>query len=151
MNSPPYKWTTTRALELLKNDSISVEAYAQSLLGRIQERDRATKAWAYLGKSLKEMEETIVHLNHMAHGEQDPELVLSQARLLDNVPIAERGPLHGLAVGIKDMMATKDTPTEYGSRIYGGHQPSADSHAVSILRAAGALIFGSQHTQITFP
>ncbi|KAF5582063.1 amidase [Fusarium pseudoanthophilum] len=120
MNSPPYKWTATRALELLRNDSISVEAYAQSLLGRIQERDRTIKAWAHL----------------------DPELVLSQARLLDKIPIENRGPLHGLAIGIKDIMDTK----EYGSRIYDGHQPSADSHAVATLRAAGALIFGKTTT-----
>ncbi|KAG5750130.1 hypothetical protein H9Q70_007217 [Fusarium xylarioides] len=124
MDSPPYKWTATQALEYLKNDTISVEAYAQSLLDRIEERDRTIKAWAYL----------------------DPELVMSQARLLDKVPIERRGPLHGLAVGIKDIMYTKDMPTEYGSRIYNGHQPSADSHAVAILRAAGALIFGKTTT-----
>jgi Asp-tRNA(Asn)/Glu-tRNA(Gln) amidotransferase A subunit family amidase len=53
MNSPPYKWTATQALELLKNDSISVVAYAQSLLGRIQERDRTIKGWAYLDKTPK--------------------------------------------------------------------------------------------------
>jgi nucleobase:cation symporter-1, NCS1 family len=52
MNSSPYKWTATQALELLKNDTISVEEYAQSLLDRIQDRDRIAKAWAHLGKLL---------------------------------------------------------------------------------------------------
>ncbi|KAF5671552.1 amidase [Fusarium circinatum] len=124
MDLPPYKWTATQALELLKNDTISVEAYAQSLLDRIQERGRTIKAWAYL----------------------DPDLILNQARLLDKLPAEQRGPLHGLAIGIKDIMGTKDMPTEYGSRIYDRHQPSFDSHAVATLRAAGALIFGKTTT-----
>lgn len=34
-------------------------------------------------------------------------------------------------------------PTQFGSPIYKGHQPGSDSSAVAILRAAGALIFGS--------
>lgn len=50
MDTPPYKWTATQALDFLKNDAISVEAYAQSLLDRILERDRTIKAWAHLGK-----------------------------------------------------------------------------------------------------
>ncbi|KAH7244462.1 amidase signature domain-containing protein [Fusarium redolens] len=118
MNSSPYKWTATQALELLKNDTISVEEYAQSLLDRIQDRDRIVKAWAHLD-------------------------LLSQARLLDKVPVEQRGPLHGLAIGIQDIMDTKDMPTQYGSPIDEGYQPDADSHAVATLRAAGALIFAS--------
>lgn len=37
----------------------------------------------------------------------DPKLVLRQARALDQIPYAERGPLHGIAVGIKDAINTK--------------------------------------------
>ncbi|KAF5614136.1 amidase [Fusarium subglutinans] len=90
------------------------------------------------------MDETEVHL--MANGQQDPDLVLTQARFLDRLPADQRGPLHGLAIGIKDIMDTKDMPTEYGSRIYDRHQPSFDSHAVATLRAAGALIFDKTTT-----
>ena len=39
----------------------------------------------------------------------DPELVLKQARHLDNIPEKERGPLHGLAIGIKDVVNTEGT------------------------------------------
>ena len=90
----------------------------------------------------------------------DPEFVLKQARALDQIPHHQRGPLHGVAVGIKDAMNTKgtmeafvishscclwipDMPTQFGSPIYKGHQPGFDSSAVAILRKAGALIFGS--------
>lgn len=36
-----------------------------------------------------------------------------------------------------------DMPTQFGSPLYQGNQPSSDSSTVSILRNAGALIFGS--------
>lgn len=39
--------------------------------------------------------------------EIDRDFVLSQARSLDQVPYEERGPLHGLAIGVKDIMNTK--------------------------------------------
>ncbi|RTE78643.1 hypothetical protein BHE90_006877 [Fusarium euwallaceae] len=124
MTSSPYKLTATQALELLKNNDMTVEEYALSLLHRIKENDGAVKAWAHL----------------------DPDFVLSQARALDQIPEDMRGPLHGLAIGVKDIMDTKDMPTQYGSPIYQGHQPGSDSSAVAILRAAGALIFGKTTT-----
>ena len=64
---------------------LTVEQYANSLLAHIRSRDSAVKAWAYL----------------------DPDLVLSQARELDQVPMEKRGPLHGVAVGVKDIIYTK--------------------------------------------
>ncbi|KAH8685005.1 amidase signature domain-containing protein [Ilyonectria robusta] len=124
MMPSPYKLTATQVLELLKNNTLTVEAYASSLLDRIQAHDSTVKAWAYL----------------------DPELVLSQARALDQIPDAQRGPLHGVAIGVKDIMNTEDMPTQFGSPIYKGHQPRFDSSAVAILRAAGALIFGKTTT-----
>ncbi|KAL6363912.1 hypothetical protein LRP88_03338 [Fusarium phalaenopsidis] len=124
MTSSPHKLTATQVLELLKNNAITVEAYARSLLDRIKENDGTVKAWAHL----------------------DPDLVLSQVRALDQIPKDQRGPLHGLAIGVKDIMDTKDMPTQYGSPIYKGHQPGSDSSAVAILRAAGALVFGKTTT-----
>ncbi|GKU08423.1 amidase [Fusarium langsethiae] len=124
MIMPLYKLTATHALELINNNTISVEAYAKSLLDRIEERDPTVKAWAYL----------------------DPASILSQAQSLDKIPVKERGRLHGVPIGIKDIMNTKDMPTQYGSPIYQGHRPGSDSSAVAILRSAGALIFGKTTT-----
>lgn len=39
----------------------------------------------------------------------DRSLVLSQARALDQIPHEERGPLHGAAVAVKDIIDTKGT------------------------------------------
>ncbi|KAI1358545.1 amidase signature enzyme [Xylaria arbuscula] len=124
MTAPLYTLTAVEVLGLLKSNSVTVEDYAQSLLSRIDGRDSTVKAWAYLNSAF----------------------VLDQARALDQVPQDQRGPLHGLAIGIKDIMNTKDMPTQFGSPIYQGHQSGFDSSAVAILRAAGALIFGKTTT-----
>lgn len=83
----PYKLTATEVIVQIKAGSLTVEDYAKSLLARIEQRDPVVKAWAYL----------------------DPELVLRRARELDQVPPDQRGPLHGVAVGVKDVIYTKGT------------------------------------------
>ena len=70
----------------------------------------------------------------------DPELALRQARALDRGPV--RGPLHGVPIGIKDVIDTADQPTQMGSAIYAGHRPACDAACVALLRAAGAIILG---------
>jgi Asp-tRNA(Asn)/Glu-tRNA(Gln) amidotransferase A subunit family amidase len=84
----PYRLTASEALALMKKGDISVEDYAKCLLSRIKERDHVVKAWAYL----------------------DPDFVLAQARKLDQIPPEKRGPLHGIPVGIKDVILTKGMP-----------------------------------------
>jgi Asp-tRNA(Asn)/Glu-tRNA(Gln) amidotransferase A subunit family amidase len=76
----------------------------------------------------------------------DPELALAQARALDRLPPAGRGPLHGVPVGVKDIVDTADQPTAYGSAIYAGHAPARDAAVVERLRAAGAVIVGKTVT-----
>ncbi|MET0627881.1 MAG: amidase [Acidimicrobiia bacterium] len=56
------------------------------------------------------------------------------------------GPLAGLVVGVKDVFDTADLPTEYGSPIYAGHQPSRDAAVVARLRDAGAIVLGKTVT-----
>jgi Asp-tRNA(Asn)/Glu-tRNA(Gln) amidotransferase A subunit family amidase len=74
----------------------------------------------------------------------DPALALRQARELDRGP--NRGPLHGVAIGIKDVIDTVDLPTEMGSPIYRGYRPAWDAACVALLRAAGAVILGKTVT-----
>jgi len=52
------------------------------------------------------------------------------------------GPLSGLPVGIKDIIATSDMPTTNGSPIYRDHVPAQDAWVVERLRQLGATIFG---------
>jgi amidase len=74
----------------------------------------------------------------------DPELALRQARALDGGP--NRGALHGVPIGIKDVIDTADQPTQMGSPIYRGHRPACDAACVAVLRAAGAVILGKTVT-----
>jgi len=95
---------------------------AEACLNRIAEREDAVKAWAYI----------------------DPKQVIAQARALDLEP--RRGPLHGLPVGVKDIIDTVDMPTEYGSPIYAGYRPQWDAACVAVLRKAGVNIMGKTVT-----
>src|SRR5262249_19160187 len=56
------------------------------------------------------------------------------------------GPLHGVPVGIKDVIDTADMPTEHGSRAFHGRWPSEDASCVAALRGAGAVILGKTVT-----
>ncbi|NQV97949.1 MAG: glycine dehydrogenase (aminomethyl-transferring), partial [Acidimicrobiaceae bacterium] len=57
-----------------------------------------------------------------------------------------RGPLHGVPIGIKDVLDTVDMPTAYGSAIYAGHRPVGDAACVAQVRAAGAVVLGKTAT-----
>jgi len=52
------------------------------------------------------------------------------------------GPLHGLPVGIKDLVDTAGLRTTYGSAIFADHLPNEDDGVVASLRAAGAIVLG---------
>ena len=100
----------------------SSQARVEACLARIRERESQIHAWAHV----------------------DPEHALAQARELDRMP--SKGPLHGVPVGIKDVLDTADMPTRYGSAIYREHRPERDSNCVAQLRAAGAVILGKTAT-----
>src|SRR6201984_1802313 len=94
-------------------------------------------------------------------GELSPEAALAQsldaieaqektigafARRAPNPRALERGPLRGIAVGIKDIIDTADMPTEMGATIYRGHRPRADAPVVMLLKQAGATVVGKTTT-----
>ncbi|KAF2101792.1 amidase [Rhizodiscina lignyota] len=121
----PWRLTASEAATLMRNGDMTVEDYAKSLLSRIKQRDSEVNAWAYL----------------------NPHLVLARARELDAIAPEKRGPLHGVAVGVKDVILTKDMPTQHNSPIFVSNQPSTvDAGNIMTLRANGALIFGKTTT-----
>jgi len=52
----------------------------------------------------------------------------------------------GLPIGVKDIMNTKDLPTQMGSPAFSGWESNFDCAAVYSLRQAGAIIFGKTVT-----
>src|SRR5919197_2310634 len=79
---------------------------------------------------------------------RDFESALAAARQAEvTVMRGERlGALHGLPVGIKDLVDTGGLRTTYGSPIFRDHVPARDERLVAALRAAGALILGKTNT-----
>jgi len=55
-------------------------------------------------------------------------------------------PIDGMPVAIKDLLETKDMPTEFGCAAYRGNFPKRDNAAVWALRQAGAVVFGKTVT-----
>jgi aspartyl-tRNA(Asn)/glutamyl-tRNA(Gln) amidotransferase subunit A len=54
----------------------------------------------------------------------------------------DRGPLHGVPVAIKDLIAMEGVATTFASRAGSPRRPAADATLVSRLKAAGAVIIG---------
>ncbi|MEZ5816333.1 MAG: amidase [Hyphomicrobiaceae bacterium] len=118
--------TATEARDRMARGDFTAEAYTQACLEQIAKRDGEVEAWAYL----------------------DPVRALEQARGLDKQRAsgAGVGALHGLPVGIKDIIDTADMPTQNGSALFTGYQPEKDATCVAVLRAAGAVIIGKTVT-----
>lgn len=55
-------------------------------------------------------------------------------------------PLAGLPFGVKDLMATHDMPTTYGSPIYANYRPAEDAWIVERIRHFGGVVFGKTVT-----
>lgn len=115
--------TATDAAAKIAAGEITSEALVADCLARIEAREDEVHAWAFI----------------------DPDYALEQARARDGADGA-RGALHGVPVGIKDILDTNDMPTGHGSPIYRGDRPGKDSACVAALRAAGAVILGKTVT-----
>src|SRR5262245_35748753 len=114
------------AARLIREGVISSEQYVAACLARVRETDARIEAWVFL----------------------DPDHALAQARAADQRRLSGRpiGPLHGVPIGIKDIIDTADMPTENGSPLHAGRTPSRDAAVVTLLRAAGAVIMGKTVT-----
>ena len=119
---PLNELSATEAARLIAAGEITSEALVKACLARIAEREPVLKAWSCI----------------------DPEHALRQARERDRGP--NLGPLHGVPVGVKDVIDTADLPTEMGSPIYQGHRPATDAAVVAAVRAAGGVILGKTVT-----
>jgi amidase len=75
----------------------------------------------------------------LAHAEADR----ADASIAAGQPL---GPLHGVPVLHKDVLATKGVRTTYGSLTHRDHVPTADSMVVQRCRDAGAVMIGKSNT-----
>lgn len=122
MNDELFELTATEASGLMAAGDITAEDLTRSCLHRIAAREDTVGAWEHL----------------------DPDAVLSEARKRDSE--TPRGPLHGIPVGIKDIIDTYDMPTRMASPIYADNRPDRDAACVAAIRAAGGIIMGKTVT-----
>ena len=76
----------------------------------------------------------------------DPASALERARELDALPPTQRAALHGIPVGVKDIINVAGMPTECGSELRIGNIAAADSALVRQLKEHGAIILGKTVT-----
>ncbi len=125
MAQAPNELGAIEALAAMAAGRLTAEALTRACLDRIATRDAVVRAFTYL----------------------DPETALAEARSRDRERQAgSPGPLNGLPFGVKDIIDTHDMPTQYGSPIHAGHQPSADAACVALARETGAVMLGKTVT-----
>jgi Asp-tRNA(Asn)/Glu-tRNA(Gln) amidotransferase A subunit family amidase len=118
----PNTLSATELAQKLDAGSVTAEAIVRSHLERIDRRDADVLAWSHLAR----------------------EAALERAKLLDRGP--RQGLLHGIPMGVKDIIDSGDQPTTYGSPIYARHQPLADAATIAMAKAEGAILLGKTVT-----
>jgi Asp-tRNA(Asn)/Glu-tRNA(Gln) amidotransferase A subunit family amidase len=93
------KLTATAAAQRLRGGRITASALMTACLDRIAEREATVHAFAYI----------------------NPTAAMRVAEKADQD--GPRGLLHGLPLGVKDVLDTAAMPTTYGSPIWAGHRP----------------------------
>jgi Asp-tRNA(Asn)/Glu-tRNA(Gln) amidotransferase A subunit family amidase len=121
-----FRLNLTEAVRRLASGEITAEAYVRSCLLRVRHLDDAVEAFAWL----------------------DPEHAIQRAREADQRLKSGRTPgaLHGVPIGVKDLIATRGVPTAMGSPIYTGYVPQTNAEVVDRMVTAGALMFAKTVT-----
>jgi Asp-tRNA(Asn)/Glu-tRNA(Gln) amidotransferase A subunit family amidase len=118
MHKDLLKLTATQAVRLIHDGKLNPLDLTEAYLARIAEREPVIRAFSFF----------------------DPEYARKQAAN------TRPGSLQGLPIGVKDVLDTADMPSQYGSPIWKGWRPKADSAPVAWARAAGAVFYGKTVT-----
>ncbi|WP_427017548.1 amidase [Pseudarthrobacter sp. P1] len=116
----------TAAATLLRRRELSAVELLDSVLERLEAMEEGARAWAFV----------------------DADGAYAAARAADDG--ARRGeflgPLHGIPLGVKDVIDVRGMPTEGGSLALRGHVASEDAGVVGHLRRGGAVLMGKTET-----
>lgn len=110
----------------LASGALSALDLVEACIAQIEAREDDVQAWAFF----------------------DPDFARHQAKALDAHRVSGRplGALHGLPVGLKDIIDVTRMPTGNGCALDKGRVPLADSHVSARLKAAGTIIMGKTVT-----
>lgn len=117
-----HRLSASEAAAAIARREVSSLELVEACLARIDAREPEVGAWTCI----------------------DRDRALRMARECDRAGTG--GLLHGVPVGIKDIIDTRDFPTEYGSPIFRGHRPQRDAACVSLVKHAGGIVLGKTVT-----
>lgn len=123
VDQAPFQLSAAEAAQQIRLGRLTSEQVVRSCLDHIARRDPELHAWAALDESI----------------------AMASAREMDRS--AARSPLHGVPVGIKDVIDTADFPTQFNSPIHAGRRPERDAAVVARARDAGLVVIGKTATQ----
>jgi Asp-tRNA(Asn)/Glu-tRNA(Gln) amidotransferase A subunit family amidase len=123
---PAAALSAAEAARRIREGLLTSQELVDACLERIAQVDDKVQAWAFL----------------------DEQHARAQARAADENKASGKpiGPLHGVPVGLKDIIDTADMPTENGTVLHKGRTPRRDAAVVTMLRAAGAVLLGKTVT-----
>jgi len=123
--APDYhELTALDAADAMRAGRMTPGDYIGGLIARIEAREPDIQAWQHF----------------------DPKQAFAQTASLGGRAGLANLPLAGTAAGIKDIIDTADMPSENGTVLDKGRQPSADAAVVRLLREAGVIIMGKTVT-----
>jgi aspartyl-tRNA(Asn)/glutamyl-tRNA(Gln) amidotransferase subunit A len=116
----------SQAVAAIAAGTLSPVDLMQALLARIRDLDPRLNAFIQL--------------------DGDAALAAARAAAAEIAAGRPRGPLHGVPVGIKDIIDVAGLPTTCHSKILAGQVAAADAACVARLRQAGAIVLGKLST-----
>src|SRR5262245_4867483 len=122
----PEPMTITDAAGFTRRGALTPVELLEQCLARIDRYEDRVRAWVYVDRD----------------GARE-----QAARLTAELKRNEyRGPLHGIPVGVKDIIDVFDMPTGCGSKLWANSYARRDATVVERLRQAGAVIMGKTVT-----
>ena len=122
----PRDYSLLHAVEMIRRRKLSCHELVVSCLERIEARQPDVRAWVTV------------------QAEQAMELAMEMDREVSKN--RWRGPLHGIPLGIKDIIDVQGIETKGGTEAHPAHTPNIDATCVARLRDAGAIILGKLTT-----
>lgn len=126
IKTPLYGMGLREAAIAVRKGDLNSEDLTRALLERIKAHEEKVQAFQWI----------------------DSSLALDLARQADERRRsgAPLGPVHGIGIGIKDIIETQDIPTTMGSPVFEGFVPRNSATVVRRLEAAGAFVMGKTVT-----
>ncbi|AOS64200.1 Asp-tRNA(Asn)/Glu-tRNA(Gln) amidotransferase GatCAB subunit A [Actinoalloteichus hymeniacidonis] len=124
--SEPYRLNLATAAQAIADLTLLPSELTESVLDRLDTVEDTVSAYATVTADSARQAAAV------ADGEIDA--------------LGPRSPLHGIPIGVKDLIDTAGIPTASGSLVHAGRVPTADAAVVESVQRAGAVSIGKTHT-----